>query len=297
VREFVNDVLGVPLSLGTVCAREREMSAALLRPYEQVRRRVRAAPSKNVDETGWWRGQSRRWLWAAATKAAALFAVSPSRGWPGLRAVLGPQPRKTGGGKGVVGCDRFPTYEPPGARRTQLCWAHLKREFRKWPEPGGHSPAMMDVGGAGLGVAGRVLGLWRDFRAGAIGRRTLRRKLGPLRRTLESQLARGAKLRRLRDRKGSRFCGKLLAREPALWTFLRARDVEPTNNHAERCLRPAVMWRKNSFGCDSEGGCRFAERMLTCLTTLRLRGKAAFAYLESALRCHRASLPAPSILA
>jgi len=100
-----------------------------------------------------------------------------------------------------------------------------------------------------------------------------------------------------RDRTGSRFCGKLLAREPALWTFLRRAGVEPTNNHAERCLRPAVMWRKRSFGCHSAGGCRFVERILTAVTTLRLRGKSVFGYLEQLLQAHRANLPAPSIFA
>lgn len=297
VREFVNDVLGVPLSLGTVLAREKELAEALRPAYRQVRRHVRGAPFKNVDETGWWRGKVRHWLWTAASRAAALFAISPSRGWPGLQSVLGEEPARSGGGKGVVGCDRFPTYEPLPDRHTQLCWAHLKREFLKWSEPGGHSAAMMDLGEAGLGIAKRVLGLCRDLGAGRIGRLTLRRRAGPLKKALRSLLTRGTKLRRLRDRKGTRFCGKLLARERSLWTFLRAPGVEPTNNHAERCLRPAVMWRKNSFGCDSEGGCRFVERMLTAVTTLRLRGKGVFAYLEQTLRAHRADLPAPSIFA
>ncbi len=296
VQEFVNDVLGVPLSLGTVPARQAEMARALESPYRQVSRQVRGASFKNVDETGWWQGRSRQWLWTAASRGAALFAIGASRGWKGLQSVLGPEPRKTGGGKGVVGCDRFPTYEPLGTGNTQLCWSHLKREFVKWSEPGGHSPAMMDLGESGLSIAKRVLGLWREFRGGAFGRRTLRRKAAPLRKALRSLLTRGTKLRLRRDRKGSRFCGKLLAREPALWTFLKAEEVEPTNNHAERCLRPAVMWRKNSFGCDSEGGCRFVERMLTCVTTLRLRGRSVFAYLEQALRAHRANLLAPSIL-
>jgi transposase len=89
----------------------------------------------------------------------------------------------------------------------------------------------------------------------------------------------------------------VLARQRSLWTFLRAAGVEPTNNHAEHCLRPAVLWRKNSFGCDGDAGCRFAERMLTAVTTLRLRGRRVLDYLHRALECHRAQLPAPSIFA
>jgi transposase len=301
VLEFVNEVLGVPASLGTVCAREREMAAALEQACRQVSRVVRGAAAKNVDETGWKQAGKRRWLWLAAAKKAALFAIHPRRGWDGLRSVLGADPGRTGGGRGVVGCDRFPTYEPIPDRNRQLCWAHLLREFRKWSEPGGHSTAAMDMGEQGLGIAQRVLGLWRDFRARSpgphAGRRTLRRKASELKKGLAALLRRGSRLRAARDLKAARFCAKVLVRRESLWTFLRAPGVEPTNNHAERCLRPAVLWRKNSFGCASDGGCRFAERILTVVTTLRLRGQRVLDYLQRTLECHRAELPAPSIFA
>ncbi len=85
--------------------------------------------------------------------------------------------------------------------------------------------------------------------------------------------------------------------EEALWTFVRLDGVEPTNNHAERLPRPAVLWRKNSFGCHSDAGCRFVERLLTVVQTLRLRGRGVLAYLHEAVAAHRAGLPAPKLLA
>ena len=57
-------------------------------------------------------------------------------------------------------------------------------------------------------------------------------------------------------------------------------DVEPTNNHIERMLRPGVLWRKNAFGSHSEAGCRFAERMLTVVQTLRLQKRHVVDYLH-----------------
>ncbi len=91
-------------------------------------------------------------------------------------------------------------------------------------------------------------------------------------------------------------CRELLAVEEALWTFVRVEGVEPTNNHAERMLRPAVLWRKNSFGCQSESGCRFVERMLTVVQTLRLGKRPVLAYLHEAIAAHRAGLPTPKLL-
>src|SRR6266851_4505977 len=61
--------------------------------------------------------------------------------------------------------------------------------------------------------------------------------------------------------------GAVVRQEQALWTFARVEGVEPTNDVSERALRPAVLWRNGSFGSDSEGGSRFAERLLTVVAT------------------------------
>lgn len=92
------------------------------------------------------------------------------------------------------------------------------------------------------------------------------------------------------------FCANLLGLWPALWQFSLVEGVESTNNHAERLLRRGVLWRKRSFGSQSSDGCRFAERMLTVVQTLRLQGSAALTYLHDAIAAHRAGQPAPKLL-
>jgi transposase len=81
-----------------------------------------------------------------------------------------------------------------------------------------------------------------------------------------------------------------------VWTFVRVEGVEPTNNHIERLLRPAVLWRKRSFGSQSESGCRFVERLLTVVQTRRLQGRLVLGYLYEAPVAHRSGLPAPKLL-
>ena len=93
------------------------------------------------------------------------------------------------------------------------------------------------------------------------------------------------------------MCKEILKLEPALWTFARQEGLEPTNNAAERALRPAVIKRKRSFGCHSEAGCRFVERLLSVTQTLRMRGRPVLDYLVEALVAHRHGLPAPQLLA
>jgi transposase len=72
--------------------------------------------------------------------------------------------------------------------------------------------------------------------------------------------------------------------------------VQPTNNHIERMLRLAVLWRKKSFGSQSEARCRFVERLLTVVQTRRQQGRLVLDYLYEALVAHRAGLPAPKLL-
>ena len=285
VEDVARELLGCPsLSLGTVSNREAEMAAALERPHQQVRDRVRAAKSKHVDETGWRR--AGRWLWVAATRDAALFHIDRGRNWNGLRNLLGELVQ------GVVCSDRYGVYDRLKVRRRGVCWAHLKRDFQRWVDRGGPTKRL---GEQGLVLVREVLGLWHRFRGRRIIRSTLRRRLAPLRKRLRALLTRGGG-RRGGARKATQFCRNVSRVFDAFWTFARVPGVEPTNNHAERMLRPAVIWRKTCFGSHADRGCRYAERMLTAVQTLRLRGRPVLDFLADAIHAHRESTPCPSLM-
>jgi hypothetical protein len=87
-----------------------------------------------------------------------------------------------------------------------------------------------------------------------------------------------------------------LALAPALWTFVEVPGVEPTNNAAERPLRPAVLWRRKSFGTHSAAGSRFAARMLTVAATLKAQERNIVDYVTDACLAALQSHPAPSLL-
>jgi len=84
------------------------------------------------------------------------------------------------------------------------------------------------------------------------------------------------------DCKAAGLCRGLTKWWAALWTFARIEGVEPTNNVSERALRPAVLWRKGSFGSDSEAGSRFAERLLTMVASCRQQGRPLLEFLVAA---------------
>lgn len=282
--EIAETVFGVPLALGSLANLEQEMSRALERPHAEALAAVRAAPVKHVDETGWKVAGRLSWLWVAATARLAVFVVHLRRGADGLRALLGVA------AAGIVCSDRWSAYGALELGRRQVCWAHLKRDFRKCLDRGG---AAARVGEAGLRVVKELFACWHRHRDGPGDRDRLLAEVAPLARRLERALAAG---RRCADGRVATFCTNLLELWPALWLFVLEEGVEPTNNHAERVLRGGVLWRKVAQGSRSAGGCRFVERLLTAAQSLRLQGRPVLSYLQQALRAHRQGSPAPSLL-
>jgi transposase len=284
VEEIVETVFEVPTSLGSLAALEAETSTALAGPYHEAHEAIRDAPVKNADETGGSEKGQKRWLWAAVTATVAYFVIHLRRNFQGLQALLGETI------SGVVGSDRWAVYSKLPLELRQICWAHLKRDFQKLLERGGAAEA---IGRAGLEVVQCLFADWWEFRRGELDRAGLQARVEPIARELQGVLEQG---RSCADSQAATFCTNLLALYPALWLFTALDGVEPTNNQVERILRLGVLWRKNSFGCHSPAGCRFVERMLTVVQTLRLQKRPVLNYLYRAIVAHRAGLPAPQLL-
>jgi transposase len=281
VEQMLQDVLGAPLALGTVIAREREMAQALALPYREAKAAIGRAPAKNVDETGW-KGAGKC-LWLAASRTLAVFYLDPSRNRDAMHRLLGKTVR------GTICTDRYGVYQAVDLKQRGLCWSHLKRDFQSLAEQSGSK----EVGDEGLAICAAVFEAWGRFDDQTIGRGQLQEQVNGLRQRMGDLLERG---RASSHTRAAKFCAALQRLEAALWTFAYVEGIEPTNNHAERMLRPAVMWRKQSLGSHSTAGCRFVERMLTALQTLKLQGRAVLDYLQEAIHALRHGLSPPSLL-
>ena len=98
------------------------------------------------------------------------------------------------------------------------------------------------------------------------------------------------------DLRVRRMCAGIDSLWPALWTYLDVPGAEPTNNVAERAIRPAVLWRKGNFGTQSRSGARFAGAMLTVASTCRMHCLNLFAYLTEVCTASMAGLAVPHLL-
>jgi transposase len=284
IEEIAETVLGVPIALGTVANLEQEVSAAVEPAHQQALQAVRQAEVKFADETSWKLWGKLCWLWGAATASIAVFVIHAKRGGKGLKALLGESI------EGIVHSDRWHVYLRVPEERRQLCWAHLKRDFQKIVDCGGPSRF---VGRRGLCIVKNLFAAWHAFQAGTITRQRLQQLITPLERRLSNALLKGAFGT---DAHVAKFCENLIHLEPALWTFAKIEGVEPTNNYMERLVRLAVLWRRRSFGCNSEVGCRFVERILTVVQTCHLQNRNTIEYLRQAVRAHRAGKPCPSLI-
>lgn len=286
LEEVLADVLGCPISLGTVQARVEEGSAALAAPVEALRQQLPQAPAVYADETGWATGGQRRWLWVFVAPRFVVYTLAATRAAQVLEEMLG------AAFPGVLTSDRWGAYEKYHRGLAQLCWAHLKRDLQALAENGPSGTAVL-FGRDGLAIVASLFRLWHKFQSGTIPRAVLRARMSRVRHRLDRLLVvnRGS-----RD-DGVRVLGAALEKHFAkLFTFAEREGVEPTNNRAERALRPAVQWRKLSFGTQSATGEQAVARLLTARQTCRLQGRNSFAYLTDAITQHRAGQPAPSLL-
>lgn len=284
ISEILADVFGTPMSTGAVCAVEQDASAALAAPVEEARQAVRQQSYAHLDETGWREEKRRAWLWVAVTSVATVFQISRSRGSKVVREILG----EAFGG--TITTDRWSAYGWVDVLRRQLCWAHLLRDFQ----------GMTERDAVGARVATEILGevekmfdWWHRVRDGTMENVAFQKLMTPVRARVGDLLREASTSA---EKKTAGMCREILTLEPALWTFVDVLGVEPTNNRAERAIRPAVLWRKGSFGNDSERGSRFTERILTAVATLRQRGQPVVAYLTEACAAARAGRAIPSLI-
>jgi transposase len=280
--ELLRELFGAQLSSGSVEAIVSRASAALEEPYEDLLGHVRAAPALNIDETGWRLRGGKRTLWGALTGRAAVFRIAEGRHQREAKALLGEE------FSGVACSDRWWAYDYLDPKRRQLCWAHLARDFTAHSEGLG---AQKQFGAAGLEIAKRLFEAWGEFRADADRARLLER-VAPLQEELRTVLEEAAR-KAARNRRQRTFAKNLLKRWPALWTFASVPGVEPTNNHAERGLRGAVIYRKLSLGSQSEEGERSIERLLSASVTCRLQRRSLFGYLSDVLAAKIRGDPVP----
>lgn len=249
--------------------------------YEAIHRHCLDAGVLHADETGW-RVEGRTWwLWCFATTDATIYLLDESRGHAALDQFFVEE------FDGVLVTDFWAAYDAVG-RTKQKCWPHLLRELTEVDE------------GSGCG------GDWPAFA------KRLRRVYSD---AIRLELARGVTPAEEYDRKLSLLHGRISELGIESWanphacrlakrlnkyggellTFVEFEGVPPSNNHAEREVRPAVLMRKASYGNQSAQGAATRGVLMSVLRTLKKRGLDPLHAILDALRTYAASGTLPQM--
>lgn len=280
---FLQDLLKFPCCPALTVKMQNQVAAALKSPYDELQQELAKQPQVFMDESPTKQANQKAWLWTAVTNLFAVFAIFSSRKGDALPKLLGDSFR------GIINCDRAKMYWQ--AERLQWCWAHLKRDIQALIDHPDHQ--VKRLGHDLMRQVKLMFQHWRTYKSGDIDWPTFRALMTPIRETINDLLLRGACSGNGRL---VGMCQELHNHREWLWTFVDHEGIEPTNNTAERALRPAVIYRKLSFGTNSESGSRFLERILTVSETCRLQNRSIYDYLVTALQAHFKQQPIPSLL-
>jgi transposase len=253
IHDAMMRLFGLKISPATILDLTRRAADAVQSEYEAILNKIRGAPILYVDETSIHVQGERHWIWTFSTPSESFFVVRKSRGMKVLTEVL------TRRFKGIIVCDGWKPYVR-FTNRIQRCWAHLLRESKEIAEKFEEAIPLHNA----LKELYEIL------------TEALENDPPPKVRKRLWQLAREALrhwiMKEYSVEKVRKFIGKINNGFDYWFTFIINPGVEPTNNRAERALRPHVVLRKILGTLRNDKGTSIHERIMTTLATWGQRG-------------------------
>jgi transposase len=280
---FLEGLLNQPCCPALAVKMQTQATAAVRPAYEELAAQLPTQNQLCIDESPTKQQASKAWLWVFVAQAFTVFALRMTRAATVLDDLL------TDAFQGIVNCDRAKMYWQCG--RLQWCWAHLKRDFQALIDSDDRQ--VKRLGHDLMRPTKQLFSAWARYRDGTITRRGFQRLMKPIRTEIDALLLRGVFSGNARL---FGMCQELYDHREWLWTYVEHEGIEPTNNISERALRHGVIWRKLSFGTQSDSGSRFVETMLTVIETCRQQDRPVFTYITDAVQAHFAHAICPSLL-
>jgi hypothetical protein len=246
------DLPGLSVSPGAIARQVQRVAEWFDQDYEKLMLQMRCAPIVYADETGWRVDGKNGQLWTVTSPDKTLYHVDKSRGSKVIKGLLG----EAFGGTLVS--DFYSAYSKMDCKK-QKCLAHLLRELKESAEK---SPAFAATGFPSdcRKIIRRMLKLKKEWDT------LSEEQYLPRLNRLENELDRLAKAE-YDEPNARRIAKRLRKHQTELTAFLWTKDLEPTNNAAERALRPAVVARKISGGSRSRNGAQAWAKLASLTRT------------------------------
>ena len=269
ISQFFSDFFGLKFVPASAYGFERQAVRRGRPLYEDLLQKIRALAVAHGDETSWRHDGKPYWAWYAGNADLALFHLDPHRSAEAAQSVFGERFR------GTLVADAYASYNQVHPKDRQSCLAHIKTKAKELQaelallKGKAVDPAAVQfcqniqgwVRTACQAHHGLCRGPWRAKAA--------KRKGQSLRRELRKLCATA-----LRHPKAVAFRKRLSGPEQKLLlTCFRRPHVPPTNNQAERSLRPLVIMRKVIQGTRSDQGLENHSVLRSLFETPRRQGR------------------------
>ena len=283
-KDALVQMFGVNLSVGAI-HEVTERAAVGVRPaVRDVAQALIAAATKHCDETGWRHFNKRAWMWVCSNPEIGAYFQIDERRNRGAFAMLLPELR------GIIHTDRWGVYDIIAAIMHQLCHPHLRRDMQALVDLKGSAG---EIGTKFLAASDAMFKVWHRFKDGAIERAQLLVEMAPVQADPKTL----AELAAAHTHNKVRALGKdLLKQWESLWPLLSHDGAEPTNNHAERVIRPSVLLRKTNGGTHSEIGADFVQHMQSVIATAKCQGIQLVEWLTTVFQALWAPVALPRLL-
>jgi transposase len=234
----LSDLTGLRLTPGGLAQAMCRVAGKVSGRYDQLRAEVRRSAAVFADETSWWVGRPGFWLWTFTTPTTTLYHVDEHRGSAVVRDMLGDR------FAGMLVSDCLSSYDPVPYRKHKCIAHHLRAITQARNRTDTRDRHYLDQ--------------WKIFFVMVITIAKHRAKLGPdefVRQRAHLEQWCDRLLAETRDQPGDKAIQKRLQKQrDHLLGCLYEPAAEPTNNRAERALRPAVIARKLSCGNKTDRG-------------------------------------------
>lgn len=268
---FLSMWFNLPITHSALLGCLDRAATALAPTTKAIQLSLRSSETVCADETGWRVSCESAWAWVFTNATHTLFVIKPSRAHTVALAVLGPD------FAGFLQSDCYAAYDalPYDAARKPKCAAHFLKDLR-------------ELASLQTGMAARFPQRMKSLLQGAIALKDARPDLSPAEfegrcQATEQQLDRILSSR-ISDPKNLKLAKRLRKHKPGVLTFLREAGVEPTNNQAERQLRPLVIQRKLSGGSRSDRGAQVLATLASVFATACQQGLNFSAVVLTALQ-------------
>jgi transposase len=253
---LLSSAFGLTVNRSTLTRADGRLARKLKPTYQCLILRLRQSEVAHADETGWKIGGQNAWLWVFTNDSLSVYVIDPHRGHEVAERILGKE------FEGVLGCDCFLAYDPLRYRQSK-CVGHLLRRCHTLSE---------SKSGRAIRFSQQVARLLRGAIALKARRTTMSQHgyavaCGRLEAAMDRLLAGN-----YTDPDNARLAKLLRKQRDRLFTFLYVEAVAPTNNIAEREIRPSVIIRKTN-GCNrSETGAQTHSIITSVIRTCRKHG-------------------------